>query len=62
MAEDKSIGSFAVDLGEWFQAHAEDIKANLGRYFLGVGGPPFNGRHFERFSAMGDPNRYQGRE
>jgi len=55
---DEQIGSFAVDLGEWFQAHATEIKANLERYFLGVGGLPFNGRHFERFSAMGDPNRF----
>ena len=56
---DEQIGSFAVDLGDWFQAHATEVKANLEQYFLGVGGPPFNGRHFERFSAMGDPNRFE---
>jgi hypothetical protein len=55
---DEQIGSFAVDLGDWFQAHATEVKANLERYFLGVGGLPFDGRHFERFSAMGDPNRF----
>jgi hypothetical protein len=55
---DEQIGSFAVDLGDWFQAHATEVKANLERYFLGVGGAPFDGRHFERFSAMGDPNRF----
>ena len=58
MTGDEKIGSFAVDLGDWFQAHQDEIKANLERYFLGVGGLPFGGRHFERFSAMGDPNRF----
>lgn len=58
MVGDDQIGSFAVDLGDWFEAHATEVKANLELYFLGVGGDPFNGRHFERFSAMGDPNRF----
>ena len=60
MTGDEKIGSFAVDLGDWFQAHRDEIKANLERYFLGVGGLPFGGRHFERFAAMGsaDPNRF----
>jgi hypothetical protein len=52
------MSDFSVDLGDWFQAHAAEVKANLERYFLGVGGLPFDGRHFERFSAMGDPNRF----
>lgn len=58
MLGDKQIGDFAIDLGDWCQEHADEIKANLERYFLGVGGLPFGGRHFERFSAMGDPNRF----
>jgi hypothetical protein len=60
MTDDHDIGDFAVDLGDWCQAHADEIKANLERYFLGVGGLPFGGRHFERFSAMGsaEPNRF----
>lgn len=53
------MGDLAVDLGDWFEVHATEIRANLERYFLGVGGDPFNGRHFERFSAMGDPNRFE---
>lgn len=59
MAGDESVGSFAVDLGEWFQAHAAQIKENLERYFLGEDGPALSGRHFERFSAMGNPNRFE---
>jgi hypothetical protein len=49
------IGDFAIDLGDWCQEHANQIKADFDRYFTG-----FNGRHFERFSAMGsaDPNRF----
>jgi hypothetical protein len=58
MTGDEKIGSFAVDLGDWFQAHQDEVRANLERYFLGVGGLPFGGRHFERFSAMGDPDRF----
>jgi hypothetical protein len=52
---DEYIGDFAIDLGDWCQEHADKIKADFGRYFTG-----FNGRHFERFSAMGsaDPNRF----
>ena len=52
---DGHIGDFAIDLGDWCQEHAEQIRADLGTYFTG-----FNGRHFERFSAMGsaDPNRF----
>jgi hypothetical protein len=52
---DEQIGDFAVDLGDWCQEHADQIKADFARYFTG-----FNGRHFERFSAMGsaDPNRF----
>lgn len=53
MAGEEQIGSFAVDLGDWCQEHAEQIKADIDRYFT-----DFNGRHFERFSAMGDPNRF----
>lgn len=52
---DEYIGDFAIDLGDWCQEHAGQIGADLGRYFTG-----FNGRHFERFSAMGsaDANRF----
>ena len=55
MTDVHDIGDFAVDLGDWFQAHAARIKADFDRYFTG-----FNGRHFERFSAMGsaDANRF----
>ena len=59
MAGDVSGGDFAVHLGDWFEAHATEVKKNLELYFLGVGGAPFDGRHFERFSAMGDPNRFE---
>ena len=55
---DEYIDDFAIDLGEWFQAHEDEVEKNLKRYFFGVGGLPFNGRHFERFSAMSDPNRF----
>ena len=55
MTVDHDTGDFAVDLGDWCQDHAEQISADFDRYFTG-----FNGRHFERFSAMGsaDPNRF----
>ena len=55
MADDHDIGDFAVDLGDWCQEHADQIKADFDRYFNS-----FNGRHFERFSAMGsaNPNRF----
>lgn len=58
MVGDDQIGDFAVDLGDWFEEHATEINTNLARYFLGVGGLPLNGRHFERFSAMGEPDRF----
>lgn len=47
--------NFAIDLGDWCQEHADQIKADFNRYFTS-----FNGRHFERFSAMGsaEPNRF----
>lgn len=52
---DENIGDFAIDLGDWCQEHADQIKADFDRYFT-----RFNGRHFERFSAMGsaDHNRF----
>lgn len=55
MAENHDIGDFAVDLGDWCQEHADQIKADFDTYFTS-----FNGRHFERFSAMGsaEPNRF----
>ena len=55
MTVDHDTGDFAVDLGDWCQDHAEQISADFDRYFTG-----FNGRHFERFSAMGsaDPNGF----
>ncbi len=31
MAENHDIGDFAIDLGAWCQAHADEIKANLER-------------------------------
>ena len=59
MTGDEKIGSFAVDLGDWFQAHQDEVRANLKRYFLGEGGLPFGGRHFERFAAKGDPATFE---
>jgi hypothetical protein len=53
MTSDDQFGDFAIDIGDWCQEHADQIKADFDRYFTG-----FNGRHFERFSAMGDPNRF----
>ena len=51
-------GSFAVDLAVWFKTHEDEVQTNLRLYFLGEGGQPFDGRHFDRFSAMGDPNTF----
>lgn len=55
MTSDDQAGDFAIDLGDWCQEHANQIKADFDRYFTG-----FNGRHFERFSAMGNaqPDRF----
>lgn len=53
MSDDHAIGNFAIDLGDWCQEHADQTKTHFDRYFTS-----FNGRHFERFSAMGDPNRF----
>ncbi len=53
MVGDEQIGDFAIDLGDWCQEHADQIKADFDRYFTDL-----NGRHFELFSAMGDPNRF----
>lgn len=53
MAGDEQIGDFAIDLADWCQEHADQIKADFDRYFTDL-----NGRHFELFSAMGDPNRF----
>lgn len=58
MMESEKVGSFAVDLGEWFESNAAEVEANLRLYFFGEGGEPFGGRHFETFAAMGDPNRF----
>jgi len=51
---DEYIGDFAIDLGDWCQENADQIRADISRYFT-----DFNGRHFERFSAMGDPNSFE---
>ena len=53
MVGDEQIGDFAIDLGDWCQEHAGRIRDDFDRYFTKL-----NGRHFERFSAMGDPNRF----
>jgi hypothetical protein len=55
MTDDHDIGDFAVDLGDWCQEYAAQIKADFDTYFSS-----FNGRHFERFSALGsaDPDRF----
>lgn len=51
---DEQVGDFAVDLGDWCHEHAEQIKRDFDRYFQS-----FNGRHFERFSAMGSADPYR---
>ena len=55
MTGDEQIGDFAIDLGDWCQEHADQIRADFDRYFTTL-----NGRHFERFSAMGsaEPDRF----
>ncbi len=53
MVGDEQIGDFAIDLGDWCQEHADRIRDDFDRYFTTL-----NGRHFERFSAMGDPNLF----
>lgn len=53
MTGEEQIGDFAIDLGDWCQEHADRIRDDFDRYFTTL-----NGRHFERFSAMGDPNRF----
>jgi hypothetical protein len=50
---------FAFDLGEWFSKHQAQVRRNLARYFGGEPGDKFSGRWFEKFSAIGDPNRFE---
>lgn len=47
-----------LDLDGWFTNNKGCIKPNLEMYFLGVGGRPFAGRHFETLSAMGEPDKF----
>jgi hypothetical protein len=49
----------AVDLGDWFEEHNAEVKTNFDRYFGGHRDDLFTGRHFEHYSAMGNPNRFE---
>jgi hypothetical protein len=49
---------FAFDLGDWFRDNAEQVRRDLARYF-GGGDDAFTGRWFERFAALGDPDRFE---
>ena len=49
---------FAFDLGEWFSDNQTQVRKNLARYFDGKTGDTFTGRWFEKFAALGDPNRF----
>jgi hypothetical protein len=51
--------SFAFDLGEWFSDKQIQVRKNLSTYFGGKAGDKFSGRWFEKFAAMGDPNRFE---
>lgn len=48
-----------IDLARWFESNASTVPANLDRYFGGNDGDLFTGRHFERYAAMGHPNRFE---
>ena len=50
---------FAIDLGEWFWDKRLQVREDLERYFSGKAGDRFTGRWFERFAAIGDPNRFE---
>jgi hypothetical protein len=50
---------FAFDLGEWFDDNQTQVRKYLNRYFGGKAGDSFSGRWFEKFAAMGDPNRFE---
>jgi hypothetical protein len=50
---------FDFDLGEWFSDNQTQVRINLARYFDGKAGDTFTGRWFEKFAAMGDPNRFE---
>jgi Family of unknown function (DUF6308) len=50
---------FAIDLGEWFSDNRTQVREDLKRYFGGTAGDRFSGRWFERFAAIGDPNRFE---
>jgi hypothetical protein len=50
---------FAIHLGEWFSANQIQVRKNLDRYFGGRARDEFSGRWFEKFAAMGDPNRFE---
>lgn len=49
----------ALDLGDWFEERKTEVRANFARYFGGHGDDLFTGRHFEHYSAMGNPDRFE---
>jgi hypothetical protein len=50
---------FSFDLGEWFSDNHTQVQEDLHRYFDAKPGDKFTGRLFEKFAAMGDPNRFE---
>ncbi len=50
---------FAFDLGVWFSDNQTQVRKDLDRSFGGKEGDKFSGRWFEKFAAMGDPNRFK---
>jgi hypothetical protein len=50
---------FDLDLGEWFSDKKTQVRRNVDKYFGGKAGDQFSGRWFEKFAAMGDPNRFE---
>lgn len=55
------MSGLAVYLGEWFETNRASVPRYIERYFHGVGKKPkpFDGRHFETFAGMGDPDRFE---
>ena len=48
-----------ADLGEWFVSNRDTIRKDLDRYFGEESKNRSSGRWFEKFGAMGDPNRFE---
>jgi hypothetical protein len=48
-----------VDLGDWFEERKAEVRADFDRHFGGHKDDLFTGRHFEHYSAIGNPNRFE---